>query len=135
MKRTTFCWRVSWVGILGSTLGFLTISHHPFDHPGLFYLENKTKLRTVAEDSRYENPKMSKLEKVLLQQFEPSAASRAILFSKTRNSTHCLLDWVTTNVALQKAGIKAAMLTGAGGGLSHMTQVSVRCARVKRSTK
>lgn len=108
-------------GVKGS-LVFLTIS--PLDkHPGLFHSENKTELRTVAEDSRYENPKMSELEKVLLQQFAPAAESKAILFSKTRKSTHCLLDWVTTNMALQRAGINAAILTGSGGGLSHMTQV------------
>lgn len=77
----------------------------------------------MAEDSRYDNPKMSELEKVLLQQFGPAAESRAILFSKTRKSTHCLLDWVTTNAALQRAGIDAAILTGSGSGLSHMTQV------------
>lgn len=103
-------------------MGFLIIS--PLDeHPGLFYSENKTKLRTVAEDSRYENPKMFELEKVLLQQYGPAAESRAILFSKTRKSTHCLLDWVNTNKALGKAGINAAILTGSGGGVSHMTQV------------
>lgn len=77
----------------------------------------------VAEDDRYENPKMSKLETVLLQQFGPAAESRAILFSKTRKSTHCLLDWVNTNEALQGACIKAASLTGFGSGPSHMTKV------------
>lgn len=111
----------------GQSLAFLTI--RPFDKKKKknllvsFPQENKTELRTVAEDSRFENPKMSELEKVLLQQFGPSPASRAILFSKTRKSTHCLLDWVTTNAALQNAAIKAAILTGAGGGLDHMTQV------------
>lgn len=106
----------------GSTLGFLTFSTLD-KHPGFFHPENKTELRTVAEDSRYENPKMFELEKVLLQQFGPAAASRAILFSKTRKSTHCLLDWLKTNMALQGAGINAAILTGSGSGLSHMTQV------------
>lgn len=103
-------------------MGFLTSS--PIDkRPGLFHSENKAQLRTVAEDARYENPKMFKLESVLLQQFGPAEESRAILFSKTRKSTHCLLDWVSTNGALQGAGIKAAILTGSGIGLSHMTQV------------
>lgn len=103
-------------------MGFLTSS--PLDkRPGLFHSENKAQLRTVAEDARYENPKMFKLESVLLQQFGPAAESRAILFSKTRKSTHCLLDWVSTNGGLQGAGIKAAILTGSGIGLSHMTQV------------
>lgn len=80
-------------------------------------------LRKLAGDSRYENPKMSKLQSVLLEQFVPSVESRGILFSKTRRSTHCLHDWVSTNKVLQEAGIKAAILTGAGNGITYMTQV------------
>lgn len=80
-------------------------------------------LRKLAGDSRYENPKMFKLESVLLEQFGPSVKSRGILFSKTRRSTRCLHDWVGTNKALQEAGIKAAILTGAGNGITYMTQV------------
>lgn len=80
-------------------------------------------LRKLAGDSRYENPKMFKLESVLLEQFGPSVKSRGILFSKTRRSTRCLHDWVDTSKALQEAGIKAAILTGAGNGITYMTQV------------
>lgn len=80
-------------------------------------------LRSLAGDSRYENPKMFKLESVLLKQFGPHVQSRGILFCKTRKSTHCLKDWVLTNKALQEAGIKAAILTGAGNGINYMTQV------------
>ncbi|XP_076607729.1 ATP-dependent RNA helicase DHX58 [Chaetodon auriga] len=87
---------------------------------GLFQ-ENQVELRKLARDSRYENPKMFKLESTLLQQFGPNVQSRGILFSKTRKSTHCLKDWVLTNRALQEAGIKAAILTGAGNGISYMT--------------
>uniref|UniRef100_A0A671XW95 RNA helicase n=1 Tax=Sparus aurata TaxID=8175 RepID=A0A671XW95_SPAAU len=88
---------------------------------GLFQ-ENQVELRKLAGDSRYENPKMFKLESVLLEQFGPSVKSRGILFSKTRRSTRCLHDWVGTNKALQEAGIKAAILTGAGNGITYMTQ-------------
>lgn len=77
----------------------------------------------LAGDSRYENPKMFKLESILLKQFGSSAQSRGILFCKTRRSTHSLNDWVCTNTTLQKARIKAAILTGAGNGISYMTQV------------
>lgn len=80
-------------------------------------------LEKLARDSRYENPKMFKLESVLLNQFGPTVQSRGILFCKTRKSTHCLDDWVCTNRALQEAGVKAAILTGAGNGISYMTQV------------
>uniref|UniRef100_UPI0037E8891D ATP-dependent RNA helicase DHX58-like n=1 Tax=Semicossyphus pulcher TaxID=241346 RepID=UPI0037E8891D len=87
---------------------------------GLFQ-ENQVELRRLASDSRYENPKMFKLESVLQNHFGPNVESRGIIFSKTRQSTRCLNDWVLTNKALQEAGIKAAILTGAGNGDSHMT--------------
>ena len=80
-------------------------------------------LSKLARDLRYENPKMGKLESILLKQFGPDEDSRGILFSKTRKSIHCLNDWVRNNKALQDAGIKAAILTGAGNGLTHMTLV------------
>nr|AHX37213.1 RNA helicase [Oplegnathus fasciatus] len=88
---------------------------------GLFQ-ENKLELKKLAEDSHYENPKMFKLESTLLKQFGPGVQSRGILFSKTRKSIRCLHDWAVTNKALQEAGIKAAILTGAGNGISYMTQ-------------
>ncbi|XP_070703643.1 ATP-dependent RNA helicase DHX58 [Pempheris klunzingeri] len=88
---------------------------------GLFQ-ENQVELKNLAGDPRYENPKMSKLESTLLKQFGPEVQSRAILFSKTRKSIHCLNEWVLTNEALQEAGIKAAVLTGAGNGVTYMTQ-------------
>lgn len=87
------------------------------------FTENQVELMKLAGDSRYENPKMFKLESVLLKQFSPSVQSRGILFCKTRRSAHSLNDWVRTNKTLQEAGIKAAILTGAGNGISYMTQV------------
>lgn len=66
---------------------------------------------------------MAKLEGVLLKQFGQGGLSRGILFSKTRRSTACLSDWVLSNKALQEAGIKAAILTGAGNGSTYMTPV------------
>lgn len=89
------------------------------------HAENLAELKKLAGDSRYENPKMSELERVLLDQFGPDVESRGILFSKTRKSTHCLNEWVSTSTTLQKAGIKAAILTGAGNGIDHMTHVCV----------
>uniref|UniRef100_A0A1A8I431 RNA helicase n=1 Tax=Nothobranchius kuhntae TaxID=321403 RepID=A0A1A8I431_NOTKU len=88
---------------------------------GLFN-ENQVELKNLATNVVYENPKMAKLESVLLNQFTPGVQSKGILFSKTRKSTHCLYDWVTKNTALQGAGVKADILTGAGNGNTHMTQ-------------
>ncbi|XP_042247911.1 probable ATP-dependent RNA helicase DHX58 [Thunnus maccoyii] len=86
------------------------------------FQENRVKLKEIAKNCQYENPKMGKLQTVLLNQFGPDEKSRGILFCKTRRSTHRLHDWVLNNGALQDAGIKAAVLTGAGNGISHMTQ-------------
>ncbi|XP_069565189.1 ATP-dependent RNA helicase DHX58 [Brachyistius frenatus] len=88
---------------------------------GLFE-ENEVELKKLATDSRYENPKMAKLESTLLKQFGPGVPSKGILFCKTRRSTHCLRDWVLKNRTLQEAGIKADILTGAGNGITYMTQ-------------
>lgn len=62
---------------------------------------------------------MAKLEDVLLKQFGSDMSSKAILFSKTCKSTHCLKDWIHNNTALQEAGIKASVMIGS----SCMTQV------------
>uniref|UniRef100_UPI003AAF394D ATP-dependent RNA helicase DHX58 n=1 Tax=Centroberyx gerrardi TaxID=166262 RepID=UPI003AAF394D len=86
------------------------------------FQENQVELMRLARDSRFENPKMEQLQSTLLRQFGPCVNSRGILFCKTRKSTHYLNDWVVNNRALQKAGIKAAILTGAGNGISYMTQ-------------
>ncbi|XP_063328317.1 ATP-dependent RNA helicase DHX58-like [Pelmatolapia mariae] len=88
---------------------------------GLFE-ENQVELRNLAMDSRFENPKMDELQSTLLQQFGSGVQSRGILFSKTRKSTHCLKDWVIKNRALKDAGVKADILTGAGNGITYMTQ-------------
>lgn len=103
----------------------LRFLHHAAEALCHVHAENQAQLKNHAGDSRYENPKMSKLESVLLNQFRPGGESRGILFSKTRKSTHCLCDWVSTSRTLQEAGIKAAILTGAGHGINNMTHVCV----------
>uniref|UniRef100_A0A3B3CTK0 RNA helicase n=1 Tax=Oryzias melastigma TaxID=30732 RepID=A0A3B3CTK0_ORYME len=94
----------------------------PMDEIDVSLLGLFKELRKLAADARFENPNMAKLESVLLQQFGPNVKSRGILFSKTRKSTHCLYDWILKSRALQRAGIKAAILTGAGNGITYMTQ-------------
>ncbi|XP_067089203.1 probable ATP-dependent RNA helicase DHX58 [Osmerus mordax] len=88
---------------------------------GLFE-ENQTELKSLSGNALYENPKMAKLQSTLLEQFGPKDTSKGILFCKTRKSTNCLNDWVLNNQALQRSGIKAAILTGAGNGINYMTQ-------------
>uniref|UniRef100_A0A3B3Q7J4 RNA helicase n=1 Tax=Paramormyrops kingsleyae TaxID=1676925 RepID=A0A3B3Q7J4_9TELE len=88
---------------------------------GLFE-ENRTELKALAGMAQHENPKLAQLESTFLQQFDSQANSRGILFTKTRVSARCLYDWILANRALQDTSIKAAILTGAGNQISHMTQ-------------
>ncbi|KAL2100809.1 hypothetical protein ACEWY4_002570 [Coilia grayii] len=89
---------------------------------GLFEA-NHVELKFLAEDTGFENPKLVRLEQALLEQFKGAAkCTKCIIFSKTRQGTRCLLDWVCTNPRLMDADIKAAPLVGAGTGDTHMTQ-------------
>ncbi|XP_026888819.1 probable ATP-dependent RNA helicase DHX58 [Electrophorus electricus] len=85
--------------------------------------ENRVKLRQLSADARYENPKLAQLQRTLVAQFQ-DPESRGILFAKTREGTRCLYAWVCANPELQRANIRAAILTGAGTGANHMTQNS-----------
>ncbi|XP_075767797.1 ATP-dependent RNA helicase DHX58 [Pelodiscus sinensis] len=86
--------------------------------------ENRGTLRALADDARYENPKLSKLEKILLERFHTPGSARGIIFTKTRQSAHALYLWIRENTTLTDLGIQAAVLTGAGysNQTKHMTQ-------------
>ncbi|KAJ3601621.1 hypothetical protein NHX12_032589 [Muraenolepis orangiensis] len=84
------------------------------------FRNNRATLKRLAADVRFENPKMEKLQMVLLDQFGDGKSSRGIVFSRTRFSTRCLYDWVGSDL-FWKANIKAAILTGAGNGNSTMS--------------
>ncbi|NXK13279.1 DHX58 helicase, partial [Herpetotheres cachinnans] len=86
--------------------------------------ENRANLRALAGDQRYENPRLSKLEEILQEHFQPLGASRGIVFTKTRQSAHSLLSWLQDTATLCGQHIRAAVLTGAGysNQTRHMTQ-------------
>lgn len=93
-------------------------------------------LKFLASDKRFENPKLVRLEETLLEQFKvqenhspkgDSKSPKCIIFSKTRQGTLCLLDWLCANDKLMNANIRAAILVGAGTGDTHMTQVLYHC--------
>uniref|UniRef100_W5N4D3 RNA helicase n=1 Tax=Lepisosteus oculatus TaxID=7918 RepID=W5N4D3_LEPOC len=98
------------------------------DHTDRFlfalFQNNETELQRLAAQQCFENPRLAVLERTLLDQFGAQGKSRGILFSKTRTSTRCLDSWVSSNPQLQQAGIRAAILTGAGvsNQAGHMTQ-------------
>ncbi|NXX43562.1 DHX58 helicase, partial [Tricholaema leucomelas] len=76
--------------------------------------ENRASLQALAGDQRYKNPKLSKLEEVLQEHFQPHGTSRGIVFTKTRQSAHSLLSWLQDTATLRGQHIRAAVLTGAG---------------------
>ncbi|NWR63359.1 DHX58 helicase, partial [Bucorvus abyssinicus] len=86
--------------------------------------ENRTSLRALAGDRRYENPRLGKLEEILREHFQPCGSSRGIVFAKTRQSAHSLLRWLQDTAALCGQHIRAAVLTGTGysNQAKHMTQ-------------
>ncbi|NWV06335.1 DHX58 helicase, partial [Ptilonorhynchus violaceus] len=86
--------------------------------------ENRASLQALAEDQRYENPRLGKLEEILREHFRPLGTSRGIVFTKTRQSAHSLLSWLQSTATLSRQHIRAAVLTGAGysNQTRHMTQ-------------
>ncbi|NXU79804.1 DHX58 helicase, partial [Oreotrochilus melanogaster] len=85
--------------------------------------ENRSILQALATDQRYENPRLSKLEEILREHFQPHGTSRGIVFTQTRQSAHSLLSWLQDTAALRGNHIRAAVLTGAGYSdqARHMT--------------
>nr|AHA15372.1 LGP2 [Cairina moschata] len=86
--------------------------------------ENRASLLALAGCQRYENPRLSKLEEILRENFQPQGSSRGIVFTKTRQSAHSLLSWLQDAAELSGQHIRAAVLTGAGysNQTKHMTQ-------------
>ncbi|NWS12491.1 DHX58 helicase, partial [Pachyramphus minor] len=86
--------------------------------------ENREILQALAGNQCYENPRLSKLEEILRDHFQPLGASRGIVFTKTRQSAHSLLSWLQGTATLHGQHIRAAVLTGASysNQTRHMTQ-------------
>ncbi|NXJ15676.1 DHX58 helicase, partial [Odontophorus gujanensis] len=80
----------------------------------LLCAENRAALLAVAGDQRYKNPRLSKLEEILQEHFQPLGSTRGIVFTKTRQSAHSLLSWLQGTATLRGQHIRAAALTGAG---------------------
>ena len=79
----------------------------------------------------YENPRLSKLEEILQEHFQPPGSSRGIVFTKTRQSAHSLLSWLQDTAGLCGQHIRAAVLTGSGHSnqAKGMTQVGAQDVR------
>ncbi|XP_077315670.1 ATP-dependent RNA helicase DHX58 isoform X2 [Lithobates pipiens] len=86
--------------------------------------DNNDYLLELSRDQNNENPKLKRLEEILKEHFQSSQGSRGIIFTRTRQSTHSLHNWITSNSTLKELNIKSAALTGAGfsNQTKHMTQ-------------
>ncbi|XP_025927030.1 probable ATP-dependent RNA helicase DHX58 isoform X2 [Apteryx rowi] len=86
--------------------------------------ENRMCLLELARNQQYENPRLSKLEEILQEQFQSLGTSRGIVFTRTRQSAHSLRSWLKDTASLRGLDIRAAVLTGAGysNQTKHMTQ-------------
>ncbi|XP_061557582.1 probable ATP-dependent RNA helicase DHX58 isoform X1 [Phycodurus eques] len=94
------------------------------------FKENQNKLRMLARDVLFENPKMAQLETTLLRHFSPNVQSRGILFSKTRKSTRCLHQWALANHGLHLAGVKPAVIMGSTAMTQHERDDAIRNFRL-----
>lgn len=116
----------------GLVWGARSTPHTPFA-----CAENRASLLALTGCQRYENPRLSKLEEILRENFQPQGSSRGIVFTKTRQSAHSLFSWLQDAAALSGQHIRAAVLTGAGysNQTRHMTQVrGLGCAQTHRAT-
>ncbi|XP_006984666.1 interferon-induced helicase C domain-containing protein 1 [Peromyscus maniculatus bairdii] len=79
------------------------------------FFDNKKMLKKLAENPKYENEKLAKLRNTILEQFAMSEeSSRGIIFTKTRQSTYALSQWIMENEKFAEVGVKAHHLIGAG---------------------
>ncbi|XP_069607898.1 ATP-dependent RNA helicase DHX58 [Ranitomeya imitator] len=86
--------------------------------------DNCGQLLELSRNIKYENPKLKRLEEILKEHFHDSSNAQGIIFTRTRQSTHSLFEWIKSNASLQGLNIKASALTGAGfsNQSKHMTQ-------------
>nr|XP_033802778.1 interferon-induced helicase C domain-containing protein 1 [Geotrypetes seraphini] len=79
----------------------------------LFY-ENEEALKGLAAKREYENEKLVKLRRTILEEFSKNDEARGIIFTKTRQSADALLHWIKENEKFEDLGVKAHYLIGAG---------------------
>nr|XP_045004255.1 interferon-induced helicase C domain-containing protein 1 isoform X2 [Jaculus jaculus] len=79
------------------------------------FFENKIMLKKLAKNPNYENEKLTKLRNTILEQFTKAEESaRGIIFTKTRQSTYALSQWISENEKFAEVGVRAHHLIGAG---------------------
>ncbi|XP_043930713.1 interferon-induced helicase C domain-containing protein 1 [Protopterus annectens] len=88
------------------------------------FLDNQQELEDVAAKPEYENNKLTKLRRTILEEFTKKEEARGIIFTKTRQSAVALYQWIHDDVKFSQGGVKAHYLIGAGhnSAFKPMTQ-------------
>ncbi|XP_075685480.1 interferon-induced helicase C domain-containing protein 1 [Rhinoderma darwinii] len=88
------------------------------------FFEHKKELKQLAEKEEYENEKLTKLRRSIMEEFTRNSEARGIVFTKTRQSAVALCQWIDDNEKFKEVGIRANYIIGAGGNsdFKSMTQ-------------
>ncbi|XP_071977971.1 interferon-induced helicase C domain-containing protein 1 isoform X2 [Engystomops pustulosus] len=89
----------------------------------LFY-KCKKDLEQLAENEEYENEKLTRLRRSIMEEFTRNNKARGIVFTKTRQSAAALCQWIDDNEKFREVGIRAHYIIGAGANSDYtaMTQ-------------
>ncbi|CAJ0926448.1 unnamed protein product, partial [Ranitomeya imitator] len=87
---------------------------------------HKRALEQMAEKKEYENEKLTKLRRAIMEEFTTrNGKARGIIFTKTRQSAVALCQWIDDNEKFKEVGIRANYIIGAGSNsefVKSMTQ-------------
>ncbi|XP_075173379.1 interferon-induced helicase C domain-containing protein 1-like [Anomaloglossus baeobatrachus] len=89
------------------------------------FFAHKTKLEQLAEIKEYENEKLTRLRRSIMEEFTRNSKARGIIFTKTRQSAVALCQWIDDNEKFKDVGIRANYIIGAGSNsefVKPMTQ-------------
>ncbi|XP_068101774.1 interferon-induced helicase C domain-containing protein 1 isoform X2 [Hyperolius riggenbachi] len=86
--------------------------------------DHKENLTHLAAKEEYENEKLAKLRKTIMEEFTRNDKARGIIFTKTRQSAAALCQWINDNEKFKEVDIRAHYLIGAGNNseFTAMTQ-------------
>ncbi|XP_063789698.1 interferon-induced helicase C domain-containing protein 1 isoform X2 [Pseudophryne corroboree] len=86
----------------------------------LFY-DHRKELERLAAKEAYENEKLSKLRRAIMEEFTRNNKARGIVFTKTRQSAVALCQWIKDNEKFREVGIHAHYLIGAGSNSDYIS--------------
>ncbi|XP_034988499.2 interferon-induced helicase C domain-containing protein 1 [Zootoca vivipara] len=104
----------------------MAVNEHNEDQPGaskpdetdafliaLFYAKER-ELQHLTREAKYENEKLTKLRRTLMEEFTKTSEPRGIIFTKTRQSAVALHQWIEEDPKFEDVKVKSHYLIGAG---------------------